>query len=245
MTHITDEFGFSLGPGGWHPFTALLDGIGNADHDDLRPTDFERFLLDSRVNAVRDLNDVLDLSAEPRRFEDRARFWLGTYPWGGLAAADIGRPGPAFGWAYDQATGSSTRSLWGVDRTIWYRPESRSTMANERRLTRELMASMKRGYRPIKARGFPRLTVLRRSNGDFRAVIVDGHHRLAVLAHLGASAAVIEVEAVVDEGDVDCWHAVRHQRCSPEDALAVFEAFFHLNGSERFNHVSGRWGREP
>jgi hypothetical protein len=238
MSEISDEFGFGFGRHGWHPFVALLDQT--ADDDTAPITDFERFFRDPAVIAVRNLNELLDLSAEPLGLTLRCPFWLGTYPWGGLAAADHDRVGPAFGWAYDEATGSSTADLWGSHRTVWYRPDRSPTLANERRLTLDLRRSIRTGYRPLRARGFPRLLLLRRSSGETRTVVIDGHHRLAVLAHLGVDSVLAEIDGVVDEHDVANWYEVRTGRCPTDDALAVFDAFFALDGTERFHHVFGR-----
>ncbi len=263
MNLICDEFAFSLAPGGWHPFVALLDDLVRSN-DPQATTDFERFFRSSSVNAVRNLNDLLDLgqattgrpsSPEPPAphnppdatgsvtplLGELPRFWLGTYPWGGLTAPDVGKPGPAFGWAHDAETGASTAELWGRHRTVWYRPDNESTLANERRLTTDLAASMANGYRPLRARGFPRLTILRRADRSYRAVIVDGHHRLAVLAHLGATSVVAEIEAIVDEVNIERWFHVRSGHCSPHHARLFLNAFFDLDGSERFDHVSEEW----
>lgn len=243
MAGISDEFGFSFGRHGWHPFVALLDQT--IDDEGSPVTDFERFFGDPTVNAVRNLNELLDLSSDPLGLTSRHPFWLGTYPWGGLAALDHHRLGPAFGWAYDEATGASTADLWGSNRTVWYRPDRLRTLANERQLTLDLRRSIRRGYRPVRARGFPRLVVLRRTNGDARSLVIDGHHRLAVLAHLNVESVTAEIDGVIDERDVADWYRVRTGDCSVEDALAIFDAFFVLDGTERFQRVSGRSAMAP
>lgn len=240
MNLIRDEFGFSLTQPGWHPFVALLDDLAEAD-DPRTTTDFERFFGSRAANAVRNLNDLLDLGRPEPHFGKLPGFWLGTYPWGGLAADEIGQPGPAFGWAHDEHTGESTAARWGSGRTVWYRPGAGATLANERRLTTELAASITAGYRPLKARGFPRLTLLRRADGAYRAVIVDGHHRLAVLAHLGVTRVLAEIEAVVDHRDAAAWFHVRSGHCTAAQARQFFDAFFQLDGSEQFDHVAGEW----
>jgi len=237
---ITDEFAFSMAAEGWHPFVALLDGLRRSGDPDAI-TDYERFFQSNVVRNVRNLNDVLDLGRHGTTFGQLPRFWLGTYPWGGIAGDQIGRPGPSFGLAHDTATGANTAELWGRDRTMWYGPGSSSTLANERRLTVELASSIGSGYRPIKARGFPRLTVLQRADGQFRAVVVDGHHRLAVLAHLGVTHLIAEIDGVVLERDAEQWLHVASGRCSPSEARRFFHAFFELDGSERFNRVSSEW----
>lgn len=238
VAEITDEFAFSLT--GWHHFTSVLAELdrrpswfGIEPGEQLWATELARFFRDEAVNAVRDLNDLLDLGPGPDRFDDLPRFWLGTYPWGGLLADDIGTAGPAFGLAHDRATGADTRDLWGRGRNLWYEPRDRYTIEHEWRRTAELYRSIRRRYSPLRSRGFPTVTLLRHRDGRRRAVIVDGHHRLAVLAHLGARAVTIEVEATVDLADVDHWYHVRNGHCTAEEARPFFEAFFELDGRER------------
>lgn len=241
IEELVDEFGFSLGAGGWHHYTALLAEFERNRSLPLEATVFSRFFSDDRVNGVRDLNDLLDLGVAGRPFQDLPRFWLGTYPWGGLPAADIGTPGQPFGWAYDDATGSQTAELWGRGRTLWYRPANRFTIANEWNLTVELYHSIKRSYSPMKSRGFPTVTLLQKPDASRRAVIVDGHHRLAVLAHLGVRSVIVEVEGVVKLADVETWPFVENGHCDAVQAGRFFEALFEFNGSERFDFIERQW----
>ena len=244
IEEITDEFGFSLSAGGWHP---LVEALQNYDRQPLQPvetTRFGRFFLDEKTNAVRNLNDLFDLTRRPAGFGSLPPFWLGTYPWGGLDADAIGGPGPAFGWAHDEALGVDTADLWGHGRTLWYRPANRHTISNERHLTVELYRSIRRRYSPVKARGFPRVTLLVGEDGRRRAVIVDGHHRLAVLAHLGARAVTVEIEGAIEVGRVDQWYYVRNGHCTPDEAMRFFDAFFVLDGSERFDFVADGWSSD-
>ena len=75
--------------------------------------------------------------------------------------------------------------------------------------------------------------------------MIDGHHRLAVLAHLGVESILAEIDGVVDERNVAAWYRVRTAECSVDDALAVFHAFFVLDGTERFRRVFDRSGVAP
>jgi hypothetical protein len=155
-----------------------------------------------------------------------------------LDVANVDGPGPAFGWAHDRLHGVDTANLWGHGRTLWYRPDNRHTIDNERRLMVELYHSMRRRYSPIKARGFPRVTLLAGRNGLRRAVIVDGHHRLATLAHLGVKLVTVEVETTIDLDQRHRWYYVRHGHCTEAQAAKFFDAFFLLDGSERFELVA-------
>ncbi|MEL7158649.1 MAG: hypothetical protein AAFN30_18915, partial [Actinomycetota bacterium] len=241
IDNICDEFAFSLAPTGWEPISQILRSHRDDRTTEVEQTPFGRFMADPATNRVRDLNDLLHLGDTPPGFADLPRFWLGTYPWGGIEPDEIGRSGPAFGWAHDEATGIDTSELWGRGRTIWYRPDDPFTIAAERDRTIALERSMASGYRPLRARGFPLVTILRHDDGRRRAVIVDGHHRLAVLAHRGARSAVVEVGAVIDRGAAGDWFHVRRGHCTPAQAFQFFDAFFQLDGSERFRAVTARW----
>lgn len=243
MAAVTDEFAFALTDTGWHHFTALLADYDADPARTISSSSFARFFEDPAVNAVRDLNDLFDLGSENRPFDELPRFWLGTYPWGGLLAADIGIAGPSFGVAHDRSTGADTKDLWGRGRNLWYQPDDRFTIENEWSLTIELYRSIQRRYSPLRSRGFPVVTMLERQDGERRAVIVDGHHRLAVLAHLGAKKVTVEVEATVRRSEVDSWFAVRSGLCTASEALPFFDAFFELDGSERYEGVTDRGWR--
>jgi hypothetical protein len=241
IEQITDEFAFALSEPGWNRYSAVLESHDADPGANLESTAFHRFFNDERVNAVRDLNDLLSLSDSPGRYDGVARFWLGEYPWGGLIGPNTATTGAPYGWAHDEAENTDTSELWGRGRNLWYRPNDEYTVRTEWRRIIELYESMKHRYSPIKARGFPRVTLFVRRDGDRRAVIVDGHHRLAILGHLGAEKATVEVDAVVREADVAEWPRVRAGYCSAEEALVFFRSFFELDGSERFHHVSAKW----
>ena len=239
---ITDEFAFALSPRGWNRYRSALESHDADPTATLESTAFHRFFNDVDVNAVCDLNDLLALSDHRGPYDGIARFWLGEYPWGGLIGPKVAVTGAPYGWAYDAAEDADTSELWGRGRNLWYRPRDDYTVRTEWLRVTELYESMKRRYSPVKARGFPRVTLFIRRDGDRRAVIVDGHHRLAVLAHLGVKRVTVEVDAVVREQDVDAWPRVRSGYCTADEALIFFRAFFELDGSERFNYVSAKWG---
>lgn len=240
VEEITDEFAFAHAADGWNPFTAILDDI---DRDPALPLDessFGRFFLHPMVSGVRDLNDVLGLGGCGSPYSRLPRFWLGTYPWGGISADAIGGEGPAFGWAHDEETGAETSGLWGYGRTLWYRPSDRFTLNTRRRETAELYESIRRRYSPLRARGLPTVTMLRNDDGEQRAVIVDGHHRIAILAHLGAKVITCDVEATVDVSEAAHWPAVVSGYCTEDEARTIFNAFFELDGSERYRRIEER-----
>ena len=84
-------------------------------------------------------------------------------------------------------------------------------------------------------------TLLIRRNGEMRGVMGNGHHRLAILAHLGRNKVTVTLPSdwagVVRETEVDQWYYVKNGSCSRERALEIFYAFFELNGRERIEDL--------
>jgi len=104
--------------------------------------------------------------------------------------------------------------------------------------------SLKRyGYQPWR-KGFIGGTFLNREDGEHRYIILQGNHRAAMLAHLGVksilTAPVSGCSVQIDQQNVKEWEYVRTGRCSENDALVYFRAFFELTGyeqAERFGMV--------
>jgi hypothetical protein len=240
MTLITDEFAFSLAPNGWNYRCEIIAEYEKQSNIALENTKFFRFFQDERVNAIRYLDDVLFLHEPQKRwFADGFRFYLGTYPWGGLTSyADSLVGGTPFGWHHDLVTGKMTRDLWGYKRALWYKPEDRETLEWEWNYTLDHYHSFKRGYHPLLYGSFPTTTLLVRRNGEMRAVVVDGHHRLSILSQLGFKQVTLEVVQVVEESQVEHWHYVQNGQCSQEKALEIFDSFFVLNGRERLAYLN-------
>lgn len=229
---VSDEYGFSLAPDGWHYLRALLAEYERDPSQEAESSAYFRFFTHERLQAARYLEDVLFFGESA---EDG--FYFGTYPWGDWTASDARVGGLPFGHHYDAVEGGDTRDLYGYRRNPWYRPGDTYPLAIERRRTIELYRSLREGYRPSLYRTLPTVVLLARSDGAVRAVRHRGHHRLATLAHLGHESVTVELHAesvkVVHESDVERWHYVANGRCAPEHALRIFHAFFDLDGSER------------
>ncbi len=231
---ITDEFAFSLDADGWNYYRALLADYANNPIVPLEATTFFRFFQHACINAIRYLEDVLFFH-EPQRAsaENRFRFYLGAYPWGGLTEAASLVGGEPFGWYYDRLESRSTRDLWGYGKTLWYQPNDRYTLECEWALTTKQFRGLQHGYHPWLHLAMPTVTMLVRADGQRRAIMVDGHHRLSVLSYLGYNRVTVEVVHRVAEADVDQWYYVKRGDCSRQHALEIFNAFFRLNGRER------------
>ena len=238
---ISDEYGFSLAPDGWHYLRCLLAEYEQNPDVDPTETTYFRFFCHERLHAVRFLEDVLFLHRDRRMPDDGNRFYFGTYPWGDWTASDARMGGKPFGHHFDAVEGAQTRDLYGFRRNPWYRPGDDYPLRIEWRRTVELYRSLRSGYRPSVYGSLPSVVLLVRRDGDLRAVRYDGHHRLAALAHLGHDAVTVVLDPksvkVVHESEVEQWYYVRHGFCSPERALEIFDAFFELDGGERAGYL--------
>jgi hypothetical protein len=242
MSLITDEFAFSLAMDGWNYYCALLEEYEKNPGVALEATQYFRFFQHEQVRLIRWLDDILFLHSPAQRSSpDGSRFYLGTWPWGGMTAADSQVGGTPFGWYYDRVEGSMTKEKWGYGRNLWYEPGDRYTLEFEWALTIQHYHALKRGYFPLLHQGVPGVTLLVRRDGDMRGLIVDGHHRLAILSSLGYTRVTVEVMQVIEESDVDQWYYVRRGHCTRERALEIFDSFFVSTGTERikFLDVSG------
>jgi hypothetical protein len=134
-----------------------------------------------------------------------------------------------------------TRNIYGVGRNLWYDPGDESEMAVEWDLTIRLYHALQKGYQPLRHRSFPGVTLLVRKDGDMRAVMGDGHHRLAILSHFGRRKVTVRLPSncisVVREQEIDQWYYVKRKQCTREHALEIFDAFFELNGRERIGYL--------
>jgi Glycosyl transferase family 2 len=234
---VSDEYGFSLAPDGWHYLRALLAEYEQKPEVEPAETTYFRFFCHERLRAVRFLEDVLFLHRDRGTDDNGFRFYFGTYPWGDWTLRDARVGGKPFGHHFDAVGGRQTRDLYGYRRNPWYRPGDDYPLRIEWRRTVELYRSLRNGYRPSLYRSLPSVVLLVRRDGDFRAVRHRGHHRLATLAHLGHETVTVAIHPdsvkVVDESEVEQWYYVRRGLCSPERALEIFDAFFELDGSER------------
>ena len=125
-----------------------------------------------------------------------------------------------------------------------YGPVSPEVIAREYQRIATQLGSMRRtGYRPRRhPNGFISGYWLVKADGSRRFILVDGNHKLAVLAHLGYESVVATYRGpdlkFVCESDVESWLFVRSGDCSVEDALVYFNAYFQLNGMERAESLS-------
>jgi len=239
---ITNEYAFSLAPGGWNYFRALVAEYEQYPYTSLERTTFFRFFRHERVRSVRNLNDVLFLHEPHKRSRrDYFQFYFGTYPWGHGTKSGSVRGGKPWGHDYDRLEGTMTRDLHGYRRNPWYLPGDRYSLETEFHQTRELYHSLKKGYAPLWYGSFPTIILFIRHNGEWRAVRENGHHRLSILSHLNYNKVTVLIPSdsigIVHEADVERWYYVKRALCTPEQALDIFHAYFELNGRERIDYL--------
>ena len=249
---ITNEFAFSFAPEGWNYFRALVAEYEADPGIAVENTTFFRFFQHERVRSVRYLNDVLFLH-DPDKRDRGFQFYLGTYPWGDHVG------GGPWGYYFDQSAGKKTRDLYGYRRNLWHRPGDTYPVHIEWKKTTELYSALKSGYQPLIAGDLPEVTLLVRRDGAIRALRYNGQHRFSVLSHLGHKTILALIpsirsinesllswssfsplpkivdrrEVIVRDSEVEDWPYVKRGLCAPADALAIFHAFFDLNGRER------------
>ncbi|NJM75680.1 MAG: hypothetical protein HC852_07735 [Acaryochloridaceae cyanobacterium RU_4_10] len=240
---ITDEFAFSLAPEGWNFYRDLVFECSKKSEITLENTTFFQFFQSKQLNSVCYLNDLLfihDLERKNRLSHNGFNFYLGTYPWGGWTKEEASTGGKPFGHHYDRIEGKMTRDLWGYGRNPFYKPKDRHTLECELKVMQELYPSLKKGYYPLRY-GFPSVTLLVRQNGEMRAVMGGGHHRLSILSHLGYERLTVLLPesymGKVFESEVAQWYYVSRGLCTPEQALEIFNAYFDLNGRERLAYL--------
>lgn len=96
----------------------------------------------------------------------------------------------------------------------------------------------KTGYKPTKfPNSFISGTILERSDGSRKLIVMQGNHRSAILSHLGKKSIQFRIGSnalkYVKETHSESWPLVRNNHCSNKNALQIFDNFFKEDG----NHI--------
>jgi hypothetical protein len=204
----TTIFGCSYGDDGWHHIRRTLAEYDARPDIGVRETTLFRYLTEFCPSSICDLASWASAEAPLPLF---------VYPWGTFRKGETQSPKNA---ANSRFSGPSSHEFVGEEfaRTI------------------KLYERMKRvGYQPWRfPNSFIGGTMLVRANGERRFVVMQGNHRMAVLAHLGATGiAVRDVPGNlpwIRETDVSRWPLVADGTCRPESALRIFNFFFESTG---------------
>jgi hypothetical protein len=203
----TTIFGCSFGGGGWHHIRRALAEFDADPSIAPAQSSLGRYLERFCPTSISSLAGVTGEEPLP----------LFVYPWG------------SFNDGASQSTKDARSSRFcGPSTAEFVDEEFRSTV----RLYQEMQVH---GYQPLH---FPNSyiggTWLEAMDGRRRFVVMQGNHRMAILAHLGVP--LIKVRTIpqalarVKEKDIARWPLVVTGRCSTDHARRVFEMFFSEGG---------------
>lgn len=203
----TTIFGCSFGDGGWHHIRRTLVELDA--NPGLRASDstLARFLTQFCPRSVSTLAGVDTEEPLP----------LFVYPWG----------------AFHRGRNTLDKDPWA---SRFCGPSTEQFVADEFSRIVDLYRDIRdRGYRPTT---FPNSYIagswLISLSGDKRFVVMQGNHRMAVLAHLGCTRIAVRTTRAslrcVREAALESWPLVASGRCSIEHARKVFRFFFEQNG---------------
>ncbi len=123
-------------------------------------------------------------------------------------------------------------------------PSQDNFVIEEFERVKTLYSQMKEnGYKPTTfPNSFIGGTWLIRSNGQRRFVVLQGNHRMAILAHLGYTKVAVRTLPgyipMIQEKDIKKWPLVRLGFCPESHASDVFNLFFEVAGF----HIAKRLG---
>jgi hypothetical protein len=201
-------FACSFGPNGWHPVVETLRQVERDPNIPLENTVLYRYHRNFCPEGIADLLPDGKVQFRPS---------FGLYPWGSFK-----RKGP-----FKAKDRHRTTSCGPSDEKFIAEMFDRILTLYHR--------LQKEGYQPWRfGNNVIGGTVLEDLSGARRVVILQGNHRMAVLAALGMKRIRIrflpDSLRIIREADVDRWHFVKSGECSKKDALAIFRLYFQENG---------------
>lgn len=147
---------------------------------------------------------------------------LWAYPWWKVAGT---RLSPDFGWfnnpedVPDIITHFSEAGILShrIDQEFFWQEQA-------------LWMIEKHGYRADRY-SFIQVCELRRREHPPQFIVMDGNHRISALSALGQESVRVRrnKELVIDEDRIEDWPGVKSGRVPPDDAHAIFMAYFHGN----------------
>lgn len=207
-SEVRTIFGASFGEDGWHHIIKTLEEYDAEPDIEYDKTSLYRFLKHFTPKSICDVTDKkLGCDVLP----------LFNYPWGTFKRNEqISLKDPM------------TSRFCGPSEDEFIRDEFERTIS----LYKKIKTS---GYRPwTYGNSFIGGTFLINNEGQTRFVVLQGNHRMAILAHLKyQSIDVREVRGYLTkvlEKDSDNWLLVKSGKCSVHVAHAVFSLYFRENG---------------
>lgn len=204
----TSIFGCSFGDEGWHHLRQTLKEYDENPKREIKETAMWKFLKNFCPSGISKCVNLEYENPLP----------LFVYPW--IDLSNLG----------EKPKDPKSSRFCG--------PSSDEFVKNEYHRTISLYKEIKsHGYKPYE---YPNSliggTFLISRGGEKRFIVMQGNHRMAVMAHLGYSEILVRANTgtipFVDERKIKTWPNVRNGRCSVEHAREVFNYFFQENGRE-------------
>ena len=207
MQEATTLFGCSYGDEGWQHIRQTLREYDANPSLELAASTLDLYLKRFLPQSISFLANVFDQEPLP----------LFVYPWGTFTKRIIDTPKDP--WT-SRFCGPSTDQF---------------VIEEYQRTIRLYLEMRKNGYRPTE---FPNSFIqgawLEANDGSRRFVVLQGNHRLAVLAHMRAEPVAVRVisQALghIREAEIENWPLVANGRCKLENARRIFHLFFSENG---------------
>jgi hypothetical protein len=207
VADATNIFGCSYADSGWHHIRRTLQEYDSNPLLDPAFSSLGKYLTCFCPQSISILANVVDEVPLP----------LFVYPWGTFSKRSI-----------DTAKDPWTSRFCG--------PSTDQFVTEEYQRTIRLYLEMRQhGYRPTKyPNSFIQGAWLEAKDGRRRFVVLQGNHRLAVLAHMKSEPVTVRVTSqalgYVREADIEKWPLVASGRCSVDNARRIFNLFFSENG---------------
>jgi hypothetical protein len=208
ISEATSIFACSFDRTGWNHIVQTLEAYDVCPDIPLHETQLYNFLMKFCPR------NIIDLSGGNRKHSNIPLF---TYPWGTMFLSE----------------GSIEKDAW---RSRFCGPSTDEFIEEEYKRIIALYEHMKKtGYQPwAMNNGFIGGTFLINRHGQRRFVVLQGNHRMAIMAHLGVKR--IAVRSItgylqrVEEEDISNWALVKKGMFSEDEALMIFRIFFKENG---------------
>lgn len=221
MAEASTLFGCSFGEGGWHHIRETLREYDAAPDIPYHETTLYRFLTGFCPSSICELLDGEGGMDRPLP--------LFVYPWGTFRTGES-----------DTTKSALTSRFCGPSTDVFVAQEFERIKALYHSLACE-------GYRPWRyGHSFVGGTFLLARDGTRRFVVLQGNHRLAVLAHLGCERIDVRDAPAclpsVREEDIERWALVKAGACTAPLARRVFRLFFDADGRHVARRLDG-WDR--
>lgn len=211
----TTIFACGFGADGWHHLRRTLVELDAKPQIETQATTLWNFLKEFQPASISEL-----IPSNNRALP------LFVYPWG----------------TFQHGILESNKS---VEQSRFCGPSQDNFVIEEFERLKTLYSQMKKnGYKPTTfPNSFIGGTWLIRSNGQRRFVVLQGNHRMAILAHLGYRAIAVRTMpgfwAKICEKDIKKWPLVQLGSCDECQAVSIFNLFFEASGFHVANRLRG------